>query len=42
MGASKYTYAEATWTQSLPDWIASHIRTFEYLQATPELLVPDT
>ena len=41
MGASKYTYSEATWTQSLPDWIASHIRTFEYLQATPDLLVPD-
>ena len=41
MGASKYTYAEATWTQSLPDWIGSHIRTFEYLQATPELLIPD-
>ena len=24
MGASSYTYAEATWTQSLPDWIGSH------------------
>ena len=22
MGASKYAYAEATWTQTLPDWIA--------------------
>jgi transposase len=41
MGASKYTFAEATWTQSLPDWIASHIRTLEHLQACPELLVPD-
>ncbi len=41
MGASKYTYAEASWTQSLPDWIASHIRTFEYLGAVPALLVPD-
>jgi len=40
-GASKYTYAEASWTQSLPDWIASHIRTFEFLLATPDLLVPD-
>ncbi len=27
--------------RGLPDWIASHIRTFEYLQVTPELLVPD-
>jgi transposase len=41
MGASKYTYAEATWTQTLPDWIASNIRTLEYLQGSPALLVPD-
>ena len=25
LGASGYTYAEATWTQSLPDWINSHV-----------------
>jgi transposase len=41
MGASKYTYAEATWTQTLPDWIASNIRALEYLQGCPDLLVPD-
>jgi transposase len=41
LGASNYTYAEATWTQSLPDWCASHIRTFEFMGAAPELLVPD-
>jgi transposase len=41
LGASKYTYAEATWTQSLPDWIGSHIRCLEYLGAVPALLVPD-
>lgn len=41
MGASKYTYAEASWTQSLPDWIASHIRMFEYLGCVPEILTPD-
>ena len=41
MGASKYTYVEATWTQGLPDWIASHIRMFEYLGAVPEILTPD-
>jgi transposase len=41
MGASKYTYAEASWTQSLPDWIASHIRMFEYLESVPEILTPD-
>lgn len=41
LGASNYTYAEATWTQSLPDWIASHIRCFESMGSVPELLVPD-
>ena len=28
MGASSFTYAEATWTQSLPDWIAVHTQAF--------------
>ncbi len=41
MGASQYTYAEATWSQGLPDWIASHIRCFEFLGSVPALLVPD-
>lgn len=41
LGASHYTYAEATWTQQLPDWIASHIRCFEFLESVPALLVPD-
>lgn len=41
MGASNYTYAEATWSQKLPDWIGSHIRTFEFLGGMPELVVPD-
>jgi transposase len=30
LGASNYTYAEATRTQQVPDWIASHQRAFEY------------
>ena len=41
LGASTFTYAEATLTQSLPDWVASHIRTFEFLGGVPYLLVPD-
>src|SRR2546429_1070159 len=41
LGASNYTYAEATWTQSLPDWIGSHVRTFEALGGVPEVVVPD-
>jgi transposase len=41
LGASNYTYAEATWTQSLPDWIASHQRAFRFFGGVTELTVPD-
>jgi hypothetical protein len=30
MGASNFLYAEATSTQTLPDWIGSHVRAFTY------------
>jgi transposase len=41
MGASNYTYAEATWTQSLPDWIGAHIRALAFMGGVPAQLVPD-
>ncbi len=41
LGASSYTFAEATWTQSLPDWIGSHQRMLRFFGGVPELLVPD-
>ena len=41
LGASNYTYAEATWTQSLPDWIGSHSRAFAFFGGVPKLVVPD-
>ena len=41
LGTSSYTYAEATWTQSLPDWIASHQRMFRFCGGVTELLIPD-
>jgi len=41
MGASNYTFVEATWTQSLPDWIGSHTRAFAYFNGVPQLVVPD-
>ncbi len=41
LGASKYAYAEATWTQTLPDWIGSNIRMLEFFGAVPALWVPD-
>ena len=41
LGASSYTFAEATWTQSLPDWIGSNRRMLEFFGGVPALLVPD-
>ncbi len=41
LGASNYTYAEATWTQALPDWIGSHVRAFSYFGSLPAIIVPD-
>jgi transposase len=41
LGASSYVYAEATWSQQLPDWIASHVRCFEFMDGVPALLAPD-
>lgn len=41
LGASNYTFAEATWTQGLPDWIGSHVRAFAFFGGAPHLLVPD-
>ena len=41
MGASNYTYCEATWSQSLPDWIGSHIRMLAHFGVAPAVLVPD-
>jgi transposase len=41
LGASNYPYAEATWTQSLPDWLGSHVRTFAALGGVPQGVVPD-
>jgi len=41
LGASNYTYAEATWDQRLPNWIASHVRMFAFFGGVPLLVVPD-
>lgn len=41
LGASNYTFAEATWTQSLPDWLGSHVRALDFIGGVPKLLVPD-
>src|SRR3954471_2284813 len=41
LGASNYTYAEATATQTLPDWIGSHGRALAFLGGVPRQIVPD-
>ncbi len=41
LGASNDTYAEATWSQGLADWIGSHVRAFAYFDGVPAILVPD-
>ena len=41
LGASSYFYVEASWTQTLPDWIASHVRMVEYFGGVTALIVPD-
>lgn len=41
LGASSYTYADATMTQSLPDWCASHERAFHYFGGAPAQVVSD-
>ncbi len=40
-GASNYTYAEATMSQTLPEWVGAHRRAFEYFGCVPRVLVPD-
>lgn len=41
MGGSSYTYAEAHWSQKLPDWISAHVRMFEFFGAVPHVIVCD-
>jgi transposase len=41
LGASSYTYAEATLTQSLPDWCSSHERAFKFIGGVPAQVVSD-
>jgi len=41
LGASNYTFCEATWSQKLPDWINSHVRAFNFIGGVPTIVVPD-
>jgi transposase len=41
LGASNYTFAEASLTQDLPSWIQSHVHAFEFFNGVAQILVPD-
>jgi transposase len=41
LGASSYTYAEATFTQRLVDWIGSHVRAFTFFNGVTAQIVSD-
>ena len=41
LGASNFTYAEACWTETLPDWIGAHVNAFHAIGGVPQALVPD-
>src|SRR5262245_3592219 len=41
MGRSNFTYAEATFTQGLADWIGAHTRALAAIGGVPRLIVPD-
>jgi len=39
LGASSYTFAQAVWTQSLPDWIAAHVAMLAFIGGVPRQIV---
>jgi len=42
LGASNYTYAEARWTETLPDWIGAHVNALSAIGGVPKAVVCDT
>lgn len=41
LGASSYTFAEATFSQTIPDWLMSHVRMYEFFGGVTPITVPD-
>ena len=41
MGGSNYTFAEASLSQQLENWVMSHVRAFQFFGAVPDIIVPD-
>lgn len=41
LGASSYTFARASFSQTLPEWLESHVHTYEFFGGVPALTIPD-
>jgi transposase len=41
LGASNYTFAQARWTQGLPDWIGAHVDALGAIGGVPKAIVCD-
>ena len=41
LGCSNYTYAQATWTEQMDDWIDAQIKAMEYIGGVTNAVVPD-
>ena len=41
LGASSYTWAEATRDQQMESWLRGHVHAFEHFRGIPSLVVPD-
>ena len=41
LGASNYTYVEASLTQTVADWLGAHVRCLDYFGGVPKAIVPD-
>ena len=41
LGASQFTFVEATATQQIPDWVQSHVRMWEFFGGVTRIVVPD-
>jgi transposase len=41
LGASNFTYAEARWTQALPDWVGCHVGAFSFFGGVARQIVCD-
>jgi len=41
LGASNYTYAEESFGQTLPEWLASQSRMLQFFGGSPEMIIPD-